>query len=94
MLKPCINFLARPAVTVLPPPRAASIVLPERRIPSCVALSKPVAQHFHYLSSSENYLSTVDVHGCGLSVVLRIASVSGKDLSAKAAIFHFMQRYL
>ena len=33
-----------------------------------MALSKPIAQHFHYLSSTENYLSAVDIHGHGLIV--------------------------
>lgn len=68
MLKHCINFLAKPGLTVWLPLCAACIVLRERQIPSCMALSKPIAQHFHCLSSTENYLSAVDIHGCGLIV--------------------------
>jgi len=33
-----------------------------------MALSKPIAQHFHCLSSTESCLNAVDIHGCGLIV--------------------------
>lgn len=66
MPKCCINFLASPTLTVLTP--APHTVFCERQIPSCVSLSKPIAQHFHYLSSAEKDLSTADICRCGLIV--------------------------
>lgn len=66
MPKCCINFLASPTLTVLTP--VPHIALCERQIPSCVSLSKPIAQHFRYLSSAEKDLSTADIHRCGLIV--------------------------
>lgn len=64
MPKCCINFLASPTLTVLTP--APHTVFCKRQIPSCVSLSKPIAQHFHYLSSAEKDLSAADIHRCGL----------------------------
>lgn len=66
MPKCCINFLASATLTVLTP--VPHIALCERQIPSCVSLSKPIAQHFRYLSSAEKDLSTADIHRCGLIV--------------------------
>lgn len=66
MPKCCINFLASPTLTVLTP--APHTVFCKRQIPSCVSLSKPIAQHFHYLSSAEKDLSAADIHRCGLIV--------------------------
>lgn len=61
-----INFLASPTRTVLTP--APHVVFCEKQIPSCISLSKPIAQHFHYLSAAERDLSTADTPRCGLSV--------------------------
>lgn len=66
MPKCCINFLASPTLTVLTP--APHTVFCKRQIPSCMSLSKPIAQHFHYLSSAEKDLSAADIHRCGLIV--------------------------
>lgn len=78
MPKCYINFLASPTLTVLTP--APHIALWERQIPSCVSLSKPIAQLFHYLSSAEKDLSTADIHRCGLVVVSQTTSVYQEGL--------------
>lgn len=79
MPKCCMNFLTSPTLTVVTP--ALHIAFCERQIPSCMSLSKPIAQHFHYLSSAEKDLSMqISTDVVWLSVVLQTTSVYQEGL--------------